>query len=140
LFARLLEQLRARPELAGASLANAAPLSGNQETWDARRSGHADDKPVDTQWGVADVGFIELLRVPLIAGRTFSVADDSAAPRVTVINQTMARRLWPDASPKEVLGREIESLDTRLTVIGVMGNGKYTLLQEPGCGRSEDGC
>jgi ABC-type antimicrobial peptide transport system permease subunit len=34
-------------------------------------------------------------------------------------------------SPQHVLGREVESLDTRMTVVGVMGNGKYTLLQEP---------
>jgi ABC-type antimicrobial peptide transport system permease subunit len=69
--------------------------------------------------------------VPLLAGRTFTAADDSAAPRVTVINETLARRLWPGVGPQQVLGRELESRDTRMTVVGVMGNGKYTLLQEP---------
>jgi predicted permease len=131
LFPQLLEQLRARPEIAAASLANAAPLSGSQETWGARRAGDPDESSVDTQWGFADVGFIELLRVPLLAGRTFTVADDSAAPRVTVINQTLARHLWPSLSPQQVIGRELESHDTRMTVVGVMGNGKYTVLQEP---------
>jgi predicted permease len=131
LFAQLVERLRARPEVVAASLANAAPLSGNQETWGSRRAGHPDGNSVDTQWGFADVGFIELLRVPLLAGRTFTAADDSAAPRVTVINETLARRLWPGVGPQQVLARELESRDTRMTVIGVMGNGKYTLLQEP---------
>jgi predicted permease len=131
LFAQLLEQLRAHPDVADAALANAAPLSGNTETWGAKRAGHPDDKAVDTQWGVADVGFIELLRVPLLAGRTFTAADDSAAPPATVINQRMARLLWPGLSPQQVLGRELESLDRRMTVVGVMGDGKYTLLHEP---------
>ena len=51
-----------------AAFANAAPLSGNQETSGSRRAGHPDDNSVDTQWGFADVGFVELLRVPLLAG------------------------------------------------------------------------
>jgi predicted permease len=131
LFAQLLERVRARPEVAAASLANAAPLSGNTRTWGARRPGRPDDEEVDAQWGVADVGFIELLRAPLLAGRTFTSADGPTAPSVTVINETLARRLWPGESAQRVLGRELESLSgRRMTVIGVIRKGKYTFLQE----------
>jgi putative ABC transport system permease protein len=129
-FSQLVAQLRNHPDVMAASFANAAPLSGNTQTWGARRAGHPDDKSVDTQWGVADVGFIELLLVPLLAGRTFTAADDSVATPVTVINETLARRLWPGATLQQVLGREIASLDRRMTVVGVMRTGKYTLLHE----------
>jgi predicted permease len=131
LFGQLVERLRARPEVAAASIANTAPLSGSSETWGSRRAGRPDDDAVETYWGFADVGFIELLRVPMRAGRTFTAADDSAAPPVAVINETLARQLWPGTSPQEVLGRQLDSRDRRMTVIGVMGNGKYTTLHEP---------
>lgn len=130
LLTELLERLRARPEIAAASLVRGAPLTGNVDTWGARLPGQPDDEQVRAQWGSATEGFIELLRVPMLAGRTFTVADDAEAPLATVINQQLAESLWPGEPPQRVIGREIESLDRRMTVVGVMANGKYTMLQE----------
>jgi ABC-type antimicrobial peptide transport system permease subunit len=73
---------------------------------------------------------IELLRTPMIAGRTFTAADVKGKPIVVVINQSLAAAIWPGEAPSAVLGREIESLGRKLTVIGVMANGKYRILQE----------
>jgi predicted permease len=129
-FARLVEQVRARPEVAAASLAYAEPLSGNQNWEGAKRADRPGDKEVEAQWGIADVGFIELLRTPLVAGRTFTIADGADGPKVTVINETLARRLWPTEAAARVLGRELESDGQRMRVIGVIGNGKYFLLHE----------
>jgi putative ABC transport system permease protein len=131
LFSQLREQLRLRPEVAAASFATNAPLSGNTRGWGARRPDRPDDPEVPAQWSEADVGFIELLRVRLLAGRTFTSADGPNAPPVTVINETLARRLWPGERPQQVLGRELESLGRRMTVVGVIAKGKYTLLHEP---------
>jgi predicted permease len=130
LMARLVEGLRARPDVAAAAFASAAPLSGNTQTWGVRLPDRPDAEPVNAQWGAADPGFIELLHVPLLAGRTFTSDDDADGPRVAVINRTLVDRLWPGVSPQDALGREIESLGRRMTVVGVIGNGKYTTLQE----------
>jgi predicted permease len=129
LFAQLVARLRARPEIAAAAFAKAAPLSGNTEGSSTRRPDRPDDR-VDVQWGAADVGLIELLGVPLLAGRTFTAADAPGTPPVAVINATVGERLWPNERPAELLGREILARGTRLTVVGVMGKGKYTFLQE----------
>ena len=43
--------------------------------------------------------WFETLRVPLLAGRDFSDADNAAAPKVVIVNQTFARRYWPDQNP-----------------------------------------
>ncbi|MFN2566660.1 MAG: ADOP family duplicated permease [Gemmatimonadaceae bacterium] len=130
LLTQLRERLRARPEVAAVSFANAAPLSGNSQSWGASRSDRPDDEEIPVQWGVADVGFIELLRTPLVAGRTFTAADGPNGPFVTVINEATARRLWPELSPREVVGRTVRSLKREMTVVGVMRNGKYRLLHE----------
>ena len=43
--------------------------------------------------------WFETLRVPLLAGRDFTAADDALAPKVVIVNQTFARRFWPDQNP-----------------------------------------
>lgn len=73
---------------------------------------------------------IELLRTPLLAGRTFTALDTKGAALVTVINETLAHKLWPADPLERVIGRRLRSRDTLLTVVGVIGNGKYILLQE----------
>lgn len=45
--------------------------------------------------------FCETLKIPLLEGREFDEGDRPGAPRVAVINQTLARRLWPEAAALE---------------------------------------
>ncbi|MGH7718310.1 MAG: FtsX-like permease family protein, partial [Gemmatimonadaceae bacterium] len=130
LFDRLLERLRSRPEVVDASLAAAAPLSGNQRWSDAKRPERPGDQGVQTQHGAAGVGLLELLRVPLLAGRTFTNADGPGAPPVAVINETLARRLWPSENVAAVLGREFELDGGRHVIVGVTTTGKYLMPQE----------
>jgi predicted permease len=130
LFARLDAGLRARPEIAAAAFAANAPLSGSTSTSDATRPDRPGGDTADVQWSVADVGLVELLGVPLLAGRTFTAADRADTPPVVVVNETLARRLWPDVGLREVLGRQITRDGVDRTVVGVIGNGKYTQLQE----------
>jgi predicted permease len=68
-------------------------------------------------------------------GRTFASTDGAGAPRVTVINQTMARRLWPDrtAIGKRVTFRpqEIASDDASwMTVVGVVADARQGSLAD----------
>ncbi|MFL5580912.1 MAG: ADOP family duplicated permease [Gemmatimonadaceae bacterium] len=129
-FTLLQERLRARPEVAGVSVAGAAPLTGNTQSWGTRRVDQPDEPEKSLQWSVADVGFIELLKTPVLAGRTFTAADAEGAPLAAVLNETAVRQLWPDRAPGEVVGQEITSYDQRMTVVGVIGDGKYSLLYE----------
>lgn len=128
--AQLLARLRARPEIAAASIGNNAPLGGSSSTWGATPTDRPDAQRVDVQWSDGDVGIIELLRTPLLAGRTFSAQDTKDAMPVTVINETLAERLWPRTPLTQVVGRRLHSRGGELTVVGVIGNGKYLLLQE----------
>jgi putative ABC transport system permease protein len=66
-------------------------------------------------------GYFATLGVPLLSGRDFTVADDDSAPKVAIINETMAKRYWPgDASP---LGRRFQLTGVRepkwITVVGL---------------------
>jgi putative ABC transport system permease protein len=44
-------------------------------------------------------GYFETLGIRLVRGRTFTEADTSTSPQVTVINETLANRLWPGEDP-----------------------------------------
>jgi predicted permease len=69
-------------------------------------------------------GLFITLRTPLLRGRFFSVEDGPDSPRVAIVNDAMARRLWPDRDP---LGSRFkfgprESDRPWLTVVGVVGD------------------
>ena len=50
-------------------------------------------------WLTVSPGYFEVYRIPILRGRTFTVRDDGAAPRVALINQSMARQYWPKGDP-----------------------------------------
>jgi putative ABC transport system permease protein len=71
-------------------------------------------------------GYLEMLDVTLLRGRTLRASDDEATERVAVVNQTFADRYWPGLEP---LGRtfDVGVADERITyqVVGVAKDGKY---------------
>jgi putative ABC transport system permease protein len=58
--------------------------------------------------------------IPLVTGRSFDDRDDSDAPRVILVNQTMALRFWSD--PKEAIGHRINNGTCIATIVGVVGD------------------
>lgn len=69
-------------------------------------------------------GLFETLAVPLLRGRFFSSGDETKSTPVVIVNNTMARRLWPDDNP---VGRRFkfgppDSVQPWFTVAGVVGD------------------
>ncbi len=60
--------------------------------------------------------YFETLRIPLIAGRDFDDRDRTGSPLVAIVNETLARRLWPEGSP---LGRLLIVDGSQYAVAGV---------------------
>ena len=69
--------------------------------------------------GYNEIGprYFETLRAPLLGGREFDDHDAPASPRVAVVAETLARRLWTDRSP---IGATIMVGDTPHRVVGVV--------------------
>ncbi|MGD2154867.1 MAG: ADOP family duplicated permease, partial [Gemmatimonadales bacterium] len=76
--------------------------------------------------------YFETMRIPLNRGRPFTQADRQDAVCVAIVNQTFARRNWPDEIP---LGKRIRLAaldDVELEIVGVARNAKYrTPTEEP---------
>jgi predicted permease len=77
-------------------------------------------------------GFFSTMGIPLVAGRVFNVHDTQTSPKVAVINETMARRFFPNRSP---IGQRFGIGDVpdhpgEIEVVGVVKDAKYTALDE----------
>ncbi len=125
-FARdALERLRALPGIEGAGAVNNVPFGNNgamrvpfPEGRTIRR-----EEEIGVDFRPATPGYLELLRVPRIEGRGLEERDGVDAPKVAVISQSAARRLWPDESPmgKRFRWGRADNLPW-VTVVGVVGD------------------
>ena len=67
-------------------------------------------------------GFFRVMRQRLVRGRDFTDADDASAPAVTVVNETMARLLWPG---RDAVGHTVKMFSDDApwaTVVGVVAD------------------
>ena len=73
-----------------------------------------------------DAQYFSTMRIALKAGRGFTTDDHPASERVAVINEGLARALWPDADP---LGRVIRTSGRDYRVVGVVNDVRYFALE-----------
>jgi len=73
-------------------------------------------------------GYFEAAGIPLRLGREFAETDRAASERVVVINETLARTLWPGQNP---LGQVITA-DGGRTVVGVVADVRHAALEKAG--------
>ncbi len=101
-YERLLDALRAQSGNDTASLASILPLTMvDSNSLEIAVEGHEPRKGEDMRLLVNSVspGYLETLRIPLLAGRDFARTDREASLPVAIVNETMARRYWAHAGP-----------------------------------------
>ncbi len=128
-YDRLLRDLRALPGVTRVSRANHIPMDGSTSSLRVAAEGVAatdQDRP-SVLFQSVEPGWFETLGVPVLEGREFMVSDTPHSPFVAVINQTLARRLWPGASP---MGRRIETGMGTAEIVGVVRDTHIMTLSE----------
>jgi predicted permease len=133
---RIMANLRTLPQVVSISPAAAPPFLGSN-VWMGRFAAEdqSDGEANTNPWfGFDAVGpdFFRALGVPLISGRVFTDADREDAPRVAVITEGVARRLWPNQSAigKRLRDPAQHSPDSLVTVVGVVRDFHYRLHRE----------
>ncbi|MGH7555249.1 MAG: ADOP family duplicated permease [Longimicrobiales bacterium] len=132
LYARVLSKLAELPGVRSVSRAASVPLDGNGDAIRAFAEGVATEfeaAPV-AEYNVVAPSYFETIGTPLLEGREFVAADTAASADVAIINDVLARRLWPSQS---ALGKRIR-LETQsghlVEVIGVAGSSNYRAVGE----------
>ncbi|HEY0081671.1 MAG TPA: ABC transporter permease, partial [Pyrinomonadaceae bacterium] len=131
-FDELTERVKTLPgvEAAGATLS--LPLGGSN--YSVGRSFIREGRPLvtqeslDTDYFVATAGYFRTMRIPLKAGRDFTEQDRAETPPVVVVNESLARRVFPGEDP---VGKRITVWrDEKFAreIVGVVGDVKSTRL------------
>jgi predicted permease len=134
-FQRVLERVRTLPGVKAAGFTSALPL-----TWPGGTNGFTPegmplkrDVTYDANNRVVTPGYFEAMRVPLRRGRLFNDSDGKDAPLVAVINETMARKFWPNQDP---IGKrfKLAGPDEKapwVRIVGIASDVRQMSLSEP---------
>jgi predicted permease len=116
----VIRRLEALPGIVAASPANVAPLPGwNRPVMPIRLDGDNGDpsNAFRTPTTVIGARYFKTLGAGLVAGREFDDRDTEDGPRVAMVNEALARRLWPKG---DVVGNRVTIGPRRYEVVGVV--------------------
>jgi predicted permease len=131
---RVLGSVRTMPGVDAAGLSDALPLDRNR-AWDIRALGEEQrlSRPVGAFVYVVSPDYFRAMGIPLINGRDFSADDLANRPRVLIVNETLARTLWPDQNAIGRLATTNGDAANPLTVVAVVADVRQSSLEaEPG--------
>jgi putative ABC transport system permease protein len=134
-FQQAGDRIQSLPGVQSVGMVLSLPLGG--DTWNLWRGYIREGRPVTTEeagdsaYLPATPEYFQALQVPLIAGRFFTDRDTDKTPKVIIVNETMARTLWPGQSP---VGKHITIWrDEKFPreIVGVVGETKRSLDDQP---------
>jgi len=126
-FDEVLRRAKSVPGVVGAGLTDALPL-GRNRSWGVGVKGRTFPKgqnPVAFVRVVSD-GYIGAMGIPLRSGRDISERDGASDDRVALINETMARTLFPG---EDAVGKIILT-DRERRIVGVVGDVRHLALEQ----------
>jgi predicted permease len=102
-YREVVERVQALPGVGSAAVSSAIPMEGGGSESGVVAEGQPfPDSPEEstlTQWQMVSPEYFSTLRVPIMRGRSFAGSDREGAVPVAIVDETMAKRLWPDENP-----------------------------------------
>ena len=125
----LMARLRALPGVVAVGATHHLPLAG--ESWDTDLT--VEGRPLPTgavppraAWRIVTEDYFRAMTIPLRDGRPFTTRDDAAAPPVVIVNERLARELWPG---ERAIGKRVQAgyatMLQMATVVGVVGDVRH---------------
>ena len=126
-YDEILHRVRAIPGVTGASVSDMLPFTGDR-SWAVPGEGQVYKRGEKPQGHIRYVGtdYFRTMNIPIRAGRDFTESDTPDALPVAILNESMARKLWPDRS---AIGQRVMQGSQAITVIGVVGDVRHTALE-----------
>ncbi len=123
-FSHLIRQLSALPGVQSVGASQWSPFSGNYMlTFSVTgRAPQAPDKQPSMNYYAVSPDFFKTMDIHLLRGRAFTEHDGPGAPRVAIINETLAKRFFPDQDP---IGQRIvisNAPDAAREIVGIVGD------------------
>lgn len=135
-YRNLLPRLRALPGVTSVSAGWPLPLStsGIGITFDIAERPLPESEQNVSRASIAESGYFQTLRIPLVRGREFQDTDTTQSKKVVVVNQAFAQKFFPGEDPigkliKPGLGDGVVS-DVPREIVGVVGDVKVSELTQ----------
>ena len=132
LYRAVLDRLKASPGVQSAGITAILPVGGAGESTAVRIPDHPVTNPQErplVNYTMISPGYFSAVGTPVLRGRDFLESDQADSQPVTIINQAMARKLWPDQNPVgKAVGLPIKTFD--MTIVGVVSDVKHVSVRE----------
>jgi predicted permease len=133
LYKQLLERLSALPGARSVSLSSVTPMDNTQWISEVSVQGYAptSNEGMLIERNAVGPKYFETMGTPILLGREFGPGDDGNAPKVAIINQTMARTYFADDNP---IGKRIGLYgqgweNNQTEIVGVVKDSRYDNLR-----------
>jgi len=132
-FDQVMVRIRGLSGVEAVGLATRPPFSVNYNRWEIWIPGvhQAGEKGTVVDVTNVSADYFKAMDVPLVSGRTFTEDDRPDTPRVAIVNETMARKFWPDQSAIGQTFRSRNSEGPVFQIVGVTADHKVTDVGEP---------
>jgi putative ABC transport system permease protein len=128
----LLRRVKELPGVSSAAIVNHLPLGGSNSSSSFLVEGTPEPPPgqeFEARYRVCSPDYFQTMGIPVITGRAFNDQDRPGAPLAVVVNETLARKYWPDQDP---IGRRIRNTgpleqNPWMQVVGVVADVKHEL-------------
>jgi predicted permease len=128
-FRDMEDRVRTLPGVQSVSIAATIPMGYSNEGGMAYAEGQSltsKDAAPQVFYNVVDPPYFTTMRIPLLRGRLLNEQDTDKTPKVAVINEAMANKLWPN---QDALGKRFSLKGPSgpfMEVVGITKQGKYT--------------
>ena len=131
-FDQATARIAALPAVESVALATRVPLQINPNRWEIWVPGRHQpgDKGDTVEVTTVSPEYFATMGVPIVEGRGFTVTDRIDTPRVAVVNETLARRLWPGQSAIGKVFHTRGGEGPAFEIVGVSADHKVLTLSE----------
>jgi predicted permease len=128
-FGGLRQRSASLPGVAEVGFSDTLPL-GRNRSWGAGAVGveYPEGQYPGAFPRMIDPHYLSAMKIPLLSGRMFEEQVKPSSTKAIIINENLAKRLWPDRNP---LGQKIR-VNGESTVVGVVANVRHSSLEDAG--------
>jgi predicted permease len=131
-YKQLSERVRSLPGVRDAAIGGYIPMGYDTSLVNIFPEGRIIDDKTKTESAIDDEvqpSYFQTAGTPVIQGREFTEADSATSPKVAIVNEAFAKKIWPDENP---VGKRFRTKKDgpQIQVVGVTRTGKYLFLYE----------
>lgn len=130
-YQQLLDRVKGLPGVEHAAVTTSIPLTGWNSIFGLEIPGRPAPPPgqtLEAEFIAISPDYMGAMGIPLLRGRLLSDSDSETSSNVIVINETMARRHWPN---EEAVGKQIKDGPDLRNIVGVVSDVKQDGLSVP---------